>query len=254
MHKLINGIKRTIDAQIQQIPQPVFGIVTDYDPSRHMIRAMVMPSNVQTGWLAVGTAMVGPEWGLVAPPAAGQQVVLTPTDGAGDNYVVSAMCYSTQNTPPQPGGNQVVPGEIAIVSKTGTFLHLRTNGDLLVSTTGNLTATVAGNTAITTTGNTAISTTGTTNVTSTGNLTVDSSGNIVVSATGTTTISGSSINLDSTTVIGGNGTSQQLATRNFVYNIFANHTHPGVQTGGGSTGIPTQQPDATSTTSNFQAS
>jgi phage baseplate assembly protein gpV len=120
MHELINGIKGHVDAMLQQLPQPVWGIVTDVDPNRYMIRCLVQPSNVTTGWLSVGSVMVGNGWGLVAPPMTGMQAQLMPSDGAGDNYTVTGLCYSTQAIPPKPGGNVVVPGEIAIQSKAGS--------------------------------------------------------------------------------------------------------------------------------------
>jgi phage baseplate assembly protein gpV len=52
----------------------------------------------------------------------------------------------------------------------------------------------------------------------------------------------------------GSATPLRLATENFVLDVYNNHTHPGVEAGSASTGVPNQQATSSDLTANLKAS
>jgi hypothetical protein len=137
---------------------------TGYD-----VKVQIQPEGVSTTWLPVLSQMVGNGWGLVCPPSPGQQVLIVPYEGNGWHYAVVGMCFSNNVKPPQPNGNAVVPGEIALAHQTGSFIQLHNDGSFDVTsnqdgrvTVGrNLTVTVTGNATVNVQGNATLNVTGT---------------------------------------------------------------------------------------------
>lgn len=241
-----NLIARAIDLRVNQVPHPRWATILAYDPQNHLARVTLQPEGVETGWLPILSPWVGNQFGLLAPLVQGQQCVVLPHDASPGDFAIIGLAHSEVSPPPQPGGGHLSPGELALVHQSGSYLKFSNSGDVLLVTNRDLSATVGRNLNLTCSG--------TANVQSSGNLTVDSSGSVVISSTGTTTISGSSINLDSTSVVGGDGTAQPLATQAFVLQVYDQHTHPGIQPGGGTTGTPTILSNGSSLTTQFRAS
>jgi len=127
----------------------------------YAVKVLIQPEGVQTTWIPVLSQMVGNGWGIVCPPNQGQQVFIEPVNGSGDEYVVTGMAYSLKTRPPQPGGNPVAPGEIALVHQTGSFLKLHNDGSIDVTSNQDGRITVGRNLTVTVTGNATINVTGT---------------------------------------------------------------------------------------------
>jgi phage gp45-like len=94
-----------------------------------------------TGWLPVLSMMVGPNWGIVSPPALNSQAFIVPQEGRADHGVVVGMTYNVQDAPPQPGGSAVGEGQFALVHKNGSYL-LFNDDDVVLVTNRDLLATV----------------------------------------------------------------------------------------------------------------
>lgn len=141
---VLNAIKRHVAAAIGQVGQPKIGVVTSVDPSTYTARVTIQPEGVLSGWLPIGTAMVGGGYGVVSTPSPGEQVLLLPTEGNTEHAVIIARIFSQTATPPQTFTDQynqgdtsfVQPGEVALVHQSGAFLRL-INGTIVIN--GNVT-------------------------------------------------------------------------------------------------------------------
>lgn len=141
---VLNAIKRHVAAAIGQVGQPKIGVVTSVDPSTYTARVTIQPEGVLSGWLPIGTAMVGGGYGVVSTPSPGEQVLLLPTEGNTEHAVIIARIFSQAATPPKTFTDQynqgdtsfVQPGEVALVHQSGAFLRL-INGTIVIN--GNVT-------------------------------------------------------------------------------------------------------------------
>jgi hypothetical protein len=135
MQRFLNAVKAHAAALDHGAGQPRFGLVTSVDASRYAARVALQPEGVITGWLPIASPWVGAGWGLVCPPAPGDQVLVVPQEGNAEHGVVIAGSFSDAARPPQGAP----PGEFWLVHKSGSFLKLandgtvRINGDLHVA-------------------------------------------------------------------------------------------------------------------------
>ncbi len=116
------------------------GIVTSYQASPPMVKAQIMPAPPEsegpppeTGWIpykSFATGLNGNGWAVVAPPQAGQQVLLICEEADGENYVAWGGYYS--DVDPAPQGAQ--SGEILFAHQSGARLHLNVDGSITVNT------------------------------------------------------------------------------------------------------------------------
>jgi phage baseplate assembly protein V len=152
---LFNKMKAAAATAAERVGQNRWGTVssTRSTDTGYQVKVLLQPEGVLSGWLPVLSPMVGGSWGLVSPPAIGQQAFVASDLGDPNHGVVLGMAFSTQNTPPQPqvdGNNTPVKeGQFAIVHKNGSYLlfddddvRLVTNRDLIATVGRNLTATV----------------------------------------------------------------------------------------------------------------
>ena len=58
-------------------------VVTSYDPTKHAIKGILVPHEVETGWIPLGSGMIGNGYGDVMAPKAGSA-----TDLDGDQFNV----------------------------------------------------------------------------------------------------------------------------------------------------------------------
>jgi len=128
-------------SQIASIGQTRYGILTSFDPVRHLGRVTLQPEGVLTGWLEMGTSMPG--WQMV-PPLGGQVVVL-PREGDSANGIIVAHVYSTPNPPPQSpnalgtGGTPstsnapMVSGETLFKGPSGAVLRVCADGSVYIA-------------------------------------------------------------------------------------------------------------------------
>jgi phage baseplate assembly protein gpV len=203
MRALLNAMSERAQSAIDRKATSTPGIVTSYNPNTYSVKVQLQPDGTETGWLPLLSQQVGNGWGLYCPPGIGDLVHVVFTDGEIEAGVVAGAYYNNVEVP------LAVPSqEIWWVHKSGSRMKFLTNGDVELDTVGNLTANVAGSTTLTSNGTTINS-----NVQLNGNLRV--SGQI------------SDLNTS-------HGTVADLRA------VYDTHTHPGIQSGGSSTGTTSE--------------
>jgi uncharacterized protein involved in type VI secretion and phage assembly len=99
------------------------GVVTAYDPDRYAIKVQYPPDDVESGWIPLGALMVGNGYGILAPPAIGDQVKVEFQEGALDAGVAGLTLFNDVEVPPH-----VLPGEVWLLHKSGSFFKLTNDG------------------------------------------------------------------------------------------------------------------------------
>ena len=151
MDRFMNAIKADAGRMIGRQSQPRVGIVESIDATHYQARVRLMPEDRLTGWLPIGTQMVGAGVGIVSPPAPGQQVIMMPQEGDAEHWFVVGGSYSVQNLPPVSQATQkpVQPGEVGIFSSgasmhlVGDTFHIRAETLEVTATNTNITGDVA---------------------------------------------------------------------------------------------------------------
>ena len=96
-------------------------VATSYDPDRHMVKGMIMPHKVESGWVRIGASHTGNGFGIVAGPNIGSadkldgdQFSLHYEGGDANNLVATHKHFSQQDKPPR-----VESGEIMLKHQGG---------------------------------------------------------------------------------------------------------------------------------------
>lgn len=127
MDALMNALKAQGAAQDQALGQVRFGVVTSVDPAAGTARVQVQPEGVLTGWLPVVSPWVGAGWGMSCPPAPGDQVVVVPQEGDGEQGLIVARAWSRVAAAPA-----TPVGEFWLTHRSGSFVRLLNDGTVSV--------------------------------------------------------------------------------------------------------------------------
>ena len=141
MQALINAMKAHVGAMLSQIAQPRIGLVSAVDPARHMVKVVLQPEGVQTGWVPVTAG-----WSMLELPATGQQVLTVPQEGDADSLHVIGRVFaagggdapykapSAFSAPGAFAGNaatNIVPGqEVLLRNVGGAVIRLLPDGSI----------------------------------------------------------------------------------------------------------------------------
>ena len=219
MQHLMNEVKKHAQLMIQRIAKPRIGIVTAYDPGNYMVKLLIQPEGVETGWLPVKSEWVGNGWGLFAPPSINDQVEIQ-FEGGSTEAGMSGQRFFTDQA--RPLGVQ--SGEFWLVHKSGSALKFHNDGTVDLVTSSHLNATVGGNLNATVGGNLSAAVTGT------GTLSA-ASWNVTGACTWTGNFTLAGNFLSSGTISDLNGSHGDIGALRAAYD---NHNHlvTGVQSGG----------------------
>jgi len=127
MERILNALKAHMDVLVQSRAQPRFGTVTSVDPASGTARVAFQPEGAMSGWIPVLYPWVGAGWGMVCPPAPGDQVLVLPQEGFADHGVIVGGVFSNQQRPPAAPS-----GELWLVHSSGSYLKLLNNGTIQV--------------------------------------------------------------------------------------------------------------------------
>ena len=144
MHSLIETMKRVAAQVVNTRAQPRWGIVQSVDPSGPLVRVMLQPEGVLTGWLPVLQQSAGPGATFFTVPAPGWQALILPDMGEAEHGIVAAFSHS--NASPLPatanaigtGGTPnattapLVAGETVIRAASGSVIRLTAGGDVFM--------------------------------------------------------------------------------------------------------------------------
>lgn len=126
------------------------GLVSGYDPKTYAVKVRIMPEDIETGWLKISAALIGPGvgFGFYCGPAIGVQAVVIHQEGDRNNgMVIGFVNDDTEDTPPE-----VPTGEIWAMHKSGSFLKFTTDGKVALTSHSDLNITVGGDLNATVTG------------------------------------------------------------------------------------------------------
>src|ERR1700754_763482 len=82
--RLHNALRGIASAANQGRAGTRLGVVNAYDPDRYAIKVKYPPDDVESGWIPLGALMVGNGYGILAPPAIGDQVKVEFQEGSVD--------------------------------------------------------------------------------------------------------------------------------------------------------------------------
>jgi phage baseplate assembly protein gpV len=131
MERFLNAIKMHADALVQAQAQPRFGTIKSVDPNIGTARIILQPEGVLSGWLPVLSAWAGDGWGMICPPAPGDQVLVLAQEGAAEHGIIVGRIFSNQHRPPAAPS-----GEMWLVHQTGSYIKLLNDGTIQIN--GNL--------------------------------------------------------------------------------------------------------------------
>lgn len=185
MHALQNLARREAVKVSERRLSSKRGTISALDLNTYTARVILHKNGHETGWLQIGTIAVGNGWGFMAPPDAGDEVLVVFAEGALNSGVITSRFFNVKKRPM----TGIEPKEFALVHEQGAKLHFKANGDVVLESQ-NLTVNVNGDLDMTATGTiglngSAVNVTGDLDVTGD----IDASGNIA--AVGT--VSGSNI-------------------------------------------------------------
>ena len=128
------------------------GQISSYDPNRYQAKCLIYPEMHETGWLAIGTKLVGSGYGMLIGPTQGDLVLVHFVDGDYNMGIIGDSFFTAAMPPPAP----VESGEVLILHASGSFFKIPVDGDLDLSTVANMNLTVSGNLAATVQGSATI--------------------------------------------------------------------------------------------------
>ena len=129
------------------------GEISSYDPNRYQAKCLVYPEMHETGWLAIGTKLVGSGYGMLIGLTQGDLVLIHFVDGDYNMGIIGDSFFTSAMPPPAP----VQSGEVLILHASGSFIKIPVDGDIDLSTVANMNLTVTGNLIATVNGNTDLS-------------------------------------------------------------------------------------------------
>ena len=122
---LIDRMRREAERQQQNVGKTKIGTVTSYDPNNYAIKALLQPEEIETGWIPLGSPLVGNGWGVFLPPSSGDQVIISFQENGHEVPLATLRLYDDKNRP------LVVPsGEMWLVHKSGSYIKLTNDGKI----------------------------------------------------------------------------------------------------------------------------
>lgn len=127
MHALINAMNERAQRALDRKATSTPGIITSYNPNTYSVKVQLQPDGTETGWLPLLSQQVGNGFGIYCAPHVGELCHVVFSDGEVEAGVVAGLYYNNEEVPlPVPAG------EIWLVHRSGAFIKLNTNGQVLV--------------------------------------------------------------------------------------------------------------------------
>ena len=125
---LVNALKSHSANLDQATGQVKFGTVASVNNQTATARVKIQPEGILSGWLPILSQWVGNGWGMISPPAPGDQVVLVPQEGDIEQGIIIGRAFSVSQVAP------AAPcGEFWLVHKSGSFLKLCNDGTIQIN-------------------------------------------------------------------------------------------------------------------------
>lgn len=134
MADLWNLIRREIHRTIRaEISRPSKGVVTGWDPDRHMAKVKLQPYDNETGWLPVNAHHIGNGYGVMVGLNIGDQVEVGYQEGDPNTPCILGRYHSDVDKPPR-----VESGEVLLKHQSGSTIFMDKNGNVHIKSNGSL--------------------------------------------------------------------------------------------------------------------
>lgn len=127
-HDLANFVHQEMDRRLAGHYGPRDVSVTSYDPDRHAIKGAIQPGGQETGWIPLGSQMVGNGHGLVMGATVGEIYKVQFQENDLESGRVMGRVYTDEEKPPR-----VESGEMALIHKDKGTIKFDKDGHLTLS-------------------------------------------------------------------------------------------------------------------------
>jgi phage baseplate assembly protein gpV len=135
---LLNLIRREIERFHASRYTERHGLVTSYDPDKHLAKVTFQPEGQESGWLPVETNHMGDGYGILigltpghgkgdGSKNAGDQVIIRYQEGDFESGKIVKVVHSDQDKPPR-----VEAGEMLIKHKSGSSISWNKDGEIII--------------------------------------------------------------------------------------------------------------------------
>lgn len=137
IYEIKDLILRCIDEALSSRHYKRYGKATAWDPDTHMVKMMLKPENVESGWVPVHTMSAGSGYGHMTGimtgdgMTTGEQLEMTHQEGEFEAGAVAARAHSTQATPPK-----LESGEQLFLAPFKQFIKLAKDGSISITDAG----------------------------------------------------------------------------------------------------------------------
>ena len=144
MDDLLNIIRREAERVYASRHSKRYGIVTSYNPEKHLAKVTLQPEGQESGWLPIRTSHIGNGWGMVVGLQLRDQVELTPQEGDVESLAITGVVHSDEDKPPMAES-----GEIYLKHQMGASVKLGKTGSLALTDAGGGTIVMNGSGVVT---------------------------------------------------------------------------------------------------------
>lgn len=142
----MSGLREAMQAHAQMTSENKAedkrAIVTAYDPNSYSVKVSLMPEDVETGWIPLGSPWVGNGWGMYCPPSIGDIGHVSFCEGSNDAGMAGMRFYNDKSRP-----LAVPSGEFWVVHKSGSHFKFLNDGTVEVHASADLKITGGGQSA-----------------------------------------------------------------------------------------------------------
>lgn len=133
---MINQIKRVISEFLSNITLTKYGQISAYNPNNYTVKVLLLPEQIETGFIPLATIWVGNQFGGVFGPNIGDSVKLDFIDGSVQATIVGGRFFNNTALPPL-----VNSGQAALVDSKGSYIRLNNDGTITIGAPNGITLT-----------------------------------------------------------------------------------------------------------------
>ena len=125
MDVLIDRMRREAERAQSNRGKTKNGLVTSYDPNSYAIKAFIPVDGYETGWMPLGSPMIGNGWGVFLAPSPNDQVVIEFQEDSHEVPIATLRLYDNKNRP-----LAAPSGEMWFVHLSGSYIKLTNDGKI----------------------------------------------------------------------------------------------------------------------------
>ena len=135
MEELLNVVRREAQHAVGGRQSKSTLVVTGYNPKTHAVKGLLMPSEVETGWIPIAVQQAGDGFGVMSGPNVGSAEKLDGDvfdvefeNGDPNTPIAKNKHFSASDNPPE-----VKSGETLIKHQTGGSTHFKADGSIVTT-------------------------------------------------------------------------------------------------------------------------